>query len=683
MRRMPLKITIQKIRCLAIALMAFWGMVMPASAQISLAGQDDSIPVRLSLISAISATGKGSSIPLGLKAELDDGWKIYWRSPGDAGLPPIITLEDGQPYQLELAFPVPKRFSLFDIDSFGYADEVIFPIILSGHNAGEALELRGTAEGLVCSDICIPFSAPIEIYLPSGTAQPSDHAQSLAKAISLVPKRQSSVLKLGWQQGKLVLGADSFGASLEGRLEDVFVETGLSGVSFGAPAQDGNSYLIEVTGTDYATLATSQITLTLVTNASFAEFGAEIFAASDQENSNSSLFWMLIISFFGGLILNVMPCVLPVLMLKLNSIILAQSAPSAMIRLRLLSGAGGIIVSFFILGCIFVLLSVSGRQLGWGIQFQNPVFLSVMAVMITLFALSLFDRISLPIPQFLHRQVAVRSTLLQDFMSGFLATALATPCSAPLVGTAISFAFTSPPIMLMSVLMMMGFGLASPWLLGALFPVLIKTLPRPGRWMNSVKMAMGFGLVGTVFWLIWLIYLQTGNVTSLMLVLLLLGVCASLYFRQRLLVVVCVVSAVIAPSAIAPYFSSAGSEWQGEVNSRYAPFSQPRLSQALASDQIVFVDVTAEWCITCKVNKKLVLDSETIIQAFDSYQVELIRADWTVANPEISDFLIAYDRFGIPFNIVFAAGATEFIILPELLSIDSVISALERLAKQG
>ena len=677
-------------------LVAICVLGMPATAQISLASEADAPPVRLSLIAAISATGKNAQLPLGLKAELDEGWKIYWRSPGDAGLPPIITPDDGMDYQLELEFPVPKRFSLFGIDSFGYADEVIFPLMLSGHLAGEPLDLRAMVEGLVCSDICIPFSSPVELYLPAGVPEATDDAQSLAKAGSLVPKRQTPILRLGWQEGppaQLVLDATAIAGNLDGTLKDVFVETGLSGVSFGAPALVDDGYQMAVTGAELSSLSQNQITLTVVTSAGFAEFGAELHmaenTASQKKQGQISVLWMLMISFFGGLILNIMPCVLPVLMLKLNSIISAQTASSEVIRIRLLTGAAGILTSFLMLGCIFAILSVSGSQLGWGVQFQNLLFLSLMSVIITIFALSLFDRISLPIPGFAAQPVQARSPLFKDFISGFLATFLATPCSAPLVGTAISFAFTSAPITLIAVMMMMGLGLASPWLLCALFPAIVRHMPRPGSWMNRIKMLMGMGLAGTVIWLVWLVYLQAGNIASLVLLGLLFGVSASLYLRQpdtsmrKLFIAGLILCAVFAPSVITPYLSSAGSTRQIEAASAYTPFTKQRLAQALASDRIVFVDVTAEWCITCKVNKKLVLDSEPILTAFERYQPELIRADWTVANPEISEFLIQHERFGIPFNILFGSGGREVIILPELLSIDSVISALERLAKQN
>ena len=669
--------------------------VQPLLAQLSTGLQNDAPPVRLSLISAISATGTYNTIPLGLKAELDDGWKIYWRSPGDAGLPPVISFDDSQYAKADLQFPVPKRFSLFGIDSFGYADEVIFPLTLSGHPADTPLDIKGTAEGLVCSDICIPFSQPVEIFLPAGDAVPTIYAQPLAIAASFVPRRQTDKLSLVWRQSaqegeppQIALDAAVLGASIEGRVEDIFVETELSGVSFAAPVLSGDSYYMAVSGLERVSDATP-LTLTVVTDTGFAEFGAEILPTSSATpqpyEAGLSLPVMLVISFLGGLILNIMPCVLPVLLLKLNSIISVQTERAGYIRIRLLTGAAGILASFFLLGAGFALLSISGRQLGWGIQFQNPVFLSVMAVVMTLFALSLFDRIILPVPGFATRRISGQSPLIQDFLSGFLATFLATPCSAPLVGTAISFAFTSPPPILLGMVMMMGVGLASPWLLGAAFPKVVSLLPRPGGWMNSLKLLMGLGLSGTVIWLVWLISLQTGSLVTLVMSAMLFGLSACLYFRQHISAVLysplatCFVIATIAvPIVITP--DPAGRQIGAIADTAYSPFTEARLAQALASEKAVFVDVTAEWCITCKVNKKLVLESEQIVEAFTRFELELIRADWTEANPEISDFLARYNRFGIPFNILFAPDGKDYIILPEILTADSLSEALDRLA---
>ena len=605
----------------------------------------------MSLVSALTATDRLEEIPLGLKVRLSEGWKIYWRSPGDAGLPTEVGFAPGTAYPgqtLEMDFPIPSRFSLFGLDTYGYGDEVVFPLRLRGHIAGQPMNLQVQVNALVCADICIPVGGLLGLDLPAGQGGASPDAQAIARYASLVPKAGTgpdihlASLSLAQNPARLVLemGASSL------KLEDVFVETAINGLGFTKPQLVAPQlYEIQILGTsDSAALIGQPVTLTLAAPEQFREvqIAGLTLASADGGAIAAPILFILLAAFAGGLILNIMPCVLPVLSLKLASILSMGGATSAQVRMRLLAGSAGILTSFALLALALIGLKLAGGRLGWGIQFQNPWFLGVMMGVMTLFTLSLLDIIRLPIPAFAGR-IKGRG-LLGDFASGFMATILATPCSAPLVGTAVSFALAASAVQLFIVMLVMGVGLALPWLVLAAFPGFIAAMPTPGRWMRWVKPILASGLVATVLWLGWLLAGATG-----------------LDFHN----------------------SSQNNAQNNSQNSSQQAVWQQWNTQAIAENldagRPVFVDVTADWCITCKVNKALTLNTQKIKSAFEAKDVAMLQADWTLPDPEIADYLTSFGRFGIPFNILYFPDGQAPIIFDELLSAEKIVMALDKI----
>jgi suppressor for copper-sensitivity B len=304
----------------------------------------------------------------------------------------------------------------------------------------------------------------------------------------------------------------------------------------------------------------------------------------------------------------------------------------------LLIGASGILTSFALLALMLIGLKLAGGRLGWGIQFQNPWFLGVMMLVMVIFTLSLLDILRLPIPAFASHVKG--QGLLGDFASGFMATILATPCSAPLVGTAISFALAASAPQLFSVMLVMGLGLAAPWLVLAAFPRFIAALPKPGAWMKWVKPLLASGLVATIIWLGWLFAGATG---------------------------------------ITGQNTSLGAFQAADQQARWQQWQPRAIKDSLEAGQPVFVDVTADWCITCKVNKALVLNTEKIMHGFEVHKVVLLQADWTLPDPDIADYLASFGRFGIPFNILYYPDGRPPIIFDELLSSEKITQALDKL----
>ncbi|MDA9023070.1 protein-disulfide reductase DsbD family protein [Alphaproteobacteria bacterium] len=657
------------------------------------------------LVSAVSAMGNLQELPLGLEFRLAPGWKIYWRTPGEAGLPPTLDLQmaNGAPLQSQIEWPVPKRFNAFGFDNFGYADAVILPVAVRGYDRGAALQIRGQIEALVCSDICVPLAGALRLDLADGPAEPSSMAMVIAQFAAKVPRINAlSPIKIAtaWQSGsQLKIG---FAATSQ-PVTEVFVE-GPAGIAFKQPVFANNIAVIDVEGDLKTPLAGQTVDLTVIAGDDFTT--QSIIVAKDAPLAGSfaagkpmptdagamAQFWTVIgFAFLGGLILNLMPCVLPVLAIKLAAIIEASGQSRGFVRLRFGAGAMGILSSFAILAAGLAALRLAGGQIGWGIQFQSPVFLAIMLLVLGLFTLNMLDRFFLPIPAFLqanfrgdgqntngqnNNQQARPAILFGDFMAGMLATLLATPCSAPFVGSAVTVALTGDMAQLFAVFMAMGAGLAAPWGLVVLFPALVGFLPRPGHWMVWLKRGLAGLLIATMIWLGWLLQTIQGGPAALLLLGLIGFVLLAILCRQKIGILLAGaglfagLAFLPAPAIVAPQAN--GLVWQ--------VWSNDASAAARAEGKLVFVDVTADWCITCKANKALVLETAPIAPMLaalvDDGKLVMLKADWTRPDPRIAAFLASHDRFGIPFNIIYGPKAPEGVLLGELLRADMVENAL-------
>lgn len=656
------------------------------------------------LVSAVDGTGALENIPLGLEFRMAPGWKIYWRTPGEAGLPPSINLEQNfnDALSVHVAWPAPKRFDAFGFDNFGYADHVVLPLRLTGHTSGTPLQLTADVEALVCADICVPLAGMLELDLPDTAALPTIHTQMIAEYASSVPRAGTApninVQALWHDTENLYI---QFSATTV-PLDDIFIE-GIDGVAFKKPMMNGQIARIAMQGKLPENMMGMPLTLTIVGQPSRAGFGkgdvelAEVNmvvgTAPDALDSGSQMATPLALSailftaFLGGLILNLMPCVLPVLAIKVTSILSAAGMSPRHVRRRFLASAAGIMVSFLIVAAALGILRYLGAQIGWGIQFQNPVFLTAMTVLISLFALVMLDRVTLPIPAFVTR-ISPGSNYAGDFMSGMLATLLATPCSAPFVGTAVTAALTGSDIMLVGIFATMGLGLAMPWLVLAQWPQAVAFLPKPGRWMVAMKYILALLLCGTAIWLLSIFHALGGsNATRVLAIVLVLGfgLVAFRVFTVRVTraIIMFTVAAAMAVPIVMPQQSpkmllpDAGLG----VDIAWKPWQEGDIAKHLAKGQMVFVDVTADWCITCKVNKRFVINDPAIAARLEAAQRQgvlmILQADWTRPDRAISRFLAQNDRFGIPFNAIFSPSNPSGIILPELLTVDIVHDALD------
>jgi suppressor for copper-sensitivity B len=646
---------------------------------------------RARLVSGVTSTGQ-ETVPLGLEFELAPHWKIYWRSPGDAGYPPQLDWAGSENLaKAELGWPAPTRFSVLGLETAGYEGHVVLPIEARAEHAGAALLLRATLHYLTCSEICVPYETKLALDLPSGPGAASPHAALIARFAAREPSREQgpdlAVLQATFVPGnKTMLELRAIGDPPLAH-PDVFIE-GPDGLSFGAPrimaGATRNETLLRVPVHGLAALRErlpgERLTVTL-TDGDRALETAVTPELGPPEADAGDFARILGLALLGGFILNFMPCVLPVLALKLAGIVGARGRARGAARLGFIASAAGVLVSFLVLAAIAIALKEAGLAVGWGMQFQQPLFLIFMMALLTLFAANLWGLFEVPLPQALGRLGATDggSGLLGSFLTGAFATLLATPCSAPFLGTAIGFALASGAFEIVAVFLALGIGLAAPYLLVAAVPRLVGWLPRPGAWMIGLRRILGLALAATALWLAWVLAAESGLGAALGATALLLAVPLVLLWRHKrsgrgaavaALIVFAFLVPTIAPQpSVAPEAAGKDAFWQ--------PFDPGAIDGLVGQGKTVFVDVTADWCLTCKLNERVAIDSAAVRDRLAGKSVVAMRADWTRPNDAIVRYLRDFGRYGIPFNAIYGPGLPRGRALPELLTPGTVISALD------
>jgi suppressor for copper-sensitivity B len=395
-----------------------------------------------------------------------------------------------------------------------------------------------------------------------------------------------------------------------------------------------------------------------------------------------SLIAVLGVALLGGLILNLMPCVLPVLSIKLLGLVGQGGRAPRAVRISFLATAAGIVAAFALLALLAIGLRQAGVAVAQGIQFQQPIFLLAMMAILVAFAVNMAGRFEIVLPGRVQNAVAKFGTgegVSGAFLTGAFATLLATPCSAPYVGTALGFALSRGPLEIVLIFLALALGLALPYLLVAAFPKLAARLPRPGRWMIVLRQVLALSLIGTAIWLALVLYAVAGGTATIAAVALLVLLAIVLWFGRDIgrralpLALGAALAAIVAPVVLArpPQPGTASSAaWRN--------FDDAEIARLVGAGKVVLVDVTADWCLTCQINKKLVLDDQAVTARLDGGAVVAMRADWTRPSDAITAYLQRFGRYGIPFNVVYGPTAPQGIVLPELLSVEVLNHALVR-----
>ena len=605
---------------------------------------------RAGLLVATEAVGSETHLQAGLLFDLLPGWKIYWRAPGDAGYPPKLNWDGstniGTPV---LAWPVPERDMDHGLQTIGYHGRVILPLDIPVNEPGTPVSLRASLDYLACERICLPLTATLALDLPDGAATPSIHMHALAEARAHVP---GDAALLGWRLNATTLSPGKDGNDLTVVVSAtsqpfahpvLFIDDGAA-TAFAPPTArltEAGTKVVFTVGEIAADATPKPWTLVIADGERAATVSVTPTEGPPpaEAGSGKGFLAMIGLALLGGLILNLMPCVLPVLSLKILAVLGHGGGERVYARRAFLASAAGIVLSFLTLAALLATLRAAGQRVGWGLQFQQPAFLGLMIVVLTVFAISLWDGVHLPMPAWAHRLAGSRGhhSLAAHFLSGLLATILATPCSAPFVGTAIGFALTGPATQTFAIFGAMGLGMSAPFLAVALRPDLATTLPKPGRWMVVMKRGLGLALAATALWL---------------------GV---------------VLAGVLG-------WDSAGAPSEDHRSVAWTPFQPANIPALVSQGKVVFVDVTARWCISCKVNKLAVVERGDVAKALARPNAVAMQADWTLPDESIGHYLEGFGRFGIPFDAVYGPGAPTGIALPELLTEADVLAAITRAA---
>ena len=634
---------------------------------------------KVRLISPMTASNNNNQLILALEYELEEEWKTYWKSPGGGGFPQkIIWNNSSNVKDIKILWPEPIEFEILGLKSIGYKDKVIFPLIVDLEDNQKQTNLNLNINYLVCKDVCIPGNADIFLNLPSGDGDYTDYFFEIEKNLSTTLNNNidftpisNFTIKATENSNNVIFDIE---ISTNSFFDDpkIFIHT-----PFGLPVVEPiNNYSL-----DFQKLNTSLYYSADQFNEK--KFPIEIFFYDNNHSFkvkknveienvdknifiNTSLIYLLLISLLGGFILNLMPCVFPVLSLKLLSVINTEDKK---IKSSFFITVLGIITSFLILGAFFAILKEINISISWGMQFQEPYFLMFILIIISMFFLNTLGLFQINLPSFLHSSNILSSGnnfYTKNFFNGFFATLLATPCSAPYLGTAVTAAFTQSTTYLFLIFFFMGIGMSLPYLVIAFFPSLISFLPRSGKWMIYFKYFLSILLLITIAWLLNILNNYFNYYFIISFTILLITISAILRFRIYQLPLIISLTILFFLTPLLNSFQKINEE--NYKNNKWLDFNSRSIPEIISKNEVVFLDITADWCITCKFNKVNVLNSEIVSEFFDTQEVTLIKADWTQPNEKITKFLKKYNKFGIPFNAFYSSKFPDGIVMNEILT---------------
>lgn len=694
--------------------------------------KSDPVSARL-LAHAPEGIAPGRTVWLGLQITHHGAWHTYWQNPGDSGLP--TRLHWSLPAGLragDIVWPLPKKFPLGPLTNYGYDGTIL--LLVPVHVASDftpppdgQLTISMRADLLVCSNVCVPQELRQTLGLPAEGAT-AVHASLFDSALQAAPRVLPGAhgVELADEGRTLLIRVEGLPSDWHGQTLSLFPITPQVARNAAVQNKDWTQAWTGSAWTARMPVATERESSPermrwLVARGSETsprgpalEFEARISGAWPPPASVSpghgagvatvppssfgaltgpsiqvspsmplGLVLSLLGAFVGGLLLNLMPCVFPVLALKLLGVAHAQRTPRQH-RIMAMAYAGGVVLTFVILGALMLGLRAAGQQLGWGFQLQSPTVVAALALLFTLLGLNLAGVFEFG--QFLPGSIAsrqLRHPVMNSALSGLLAGIVASPCTAPFMGAALGLAVTMPAIQAILVFAALGLGMAAPFLVVSFWPALAHRLPRPGAWLQTLRKALAFPMFATALWLIWVLGRQTDvdTVITLLVAALALSLLAwaltlqglPRWLGSALSAAVLVAVAWHAGPSIDP--ASSGS-LSGRPSQRWIAWSQEEVQSRLSSGQVVFVDFTAAWCVTCQYNKLTVLGDERVLAALDKRKVVTMRADWTRHDPRITTALNDLGRSGVPVYAVYAPGRPPA-VLSELLTYEEIQRVLD------
>ena len=637
------------------------------------------------VITPVESVVPGETLWFGLSLEIADGWNTYWKNAGSTGLPPTLELSDGQiEIQPELLFPAAKTKPFGEDTSlltYGYMEEVLHPFqVTVPESVSGQWSLMGEARWLVCREICIPESQVVSLSLPvvgsEREMRRTPWVQKIDAARAAVPTDFPATVNFAGAQSVWISGLTEL------NVKDVMPETAGETLGLVQRVESLNDGVLITFDRvlNPADFAVGSWVVGLETGSVRIPFDPLLTVPSAKQQ-NLSLGLVLLMALAGGLILNLMPCVFPVLSIKALSIAGKASKERREVQRGAWLYTAGILVTMLVLASIMVGLKAGGAQIGWGFQLQTPWFVGLLVYVFVILGLWLYGWV-----EFGMALSGVGQNLTEghsgraEFFTGVLAVVVATPCTAPFMGVAMGYTLTQPWWITLIVFSALGLGLALPMLVFALRPQLASRLPRPGPWMIRLKQFLAFPILATAIWLLWVLVRQTSSdVVALMLgglLLLVFGLWlvkggSRLSRALGLLAVIASLSAIPSLSQLTPTSSE-----QAVVEIDSEPYASSALRAHVDEGRTVFINMTADWCITCKVTEKRLLTTEAVDQLFESYGVIRMTGDWTRYDPFITEYLNAFDRVGVPLYVVNHPGMDP-IVLSQFPSFEELEKAIK------
>ena len=680
--------------------------------------------VQAQLVASVERVQPGAEIYLGVNQKIIPHWHTYWTNPGDSGNATTIewTLPEGATAS-DIIWPAPSRFSMGPITNYAYENDVTLLSkikIPADAKPGEQFTAQALVDWLVCEEECIPQTVELALSLPivaagesAGTGDPRIE-ESLARLPVASPwdiRATQSTIDPVTNQGEFTLHIPLSEAQ-RAQVKDIWFypydwgRIQQSGEQLRKPVADGIELRIKtgeaplkigdaVTGVLVITEQSGDVATQKIARGFEVNSVLQV-AGSDTKSDSIGFFTALFLALIGGIILNLMPCVFPVLSIKALSLVSHSNQSAAQIRAHGVVYTLGVLASFAFLALLLIVLKAGGAQIGWGFQFQSPLF--VLAVAYLMFAVGL----SLSGVFYVGGSVAgVGSSLTEkpgysgSFFTGVLATIVATPCTAPFMAAALGYALAQPAAKLLAIFLSLGLGLALPYLLLTCWPRLQRWLPRPGMWMERAKQVLAFPMYAAAIWLVWVLVQQAG-VNSIVIALggmLLIAVAAWLYDSTllsstgvrnagtasalALLLLVLVISYVGINSSSANVVNATTNSANKTAEKNWEPYSEARLNELLREGKPVFLNFTASWCISCLVNERVALSDAKVKETFKQEGITYLKGDWTNRDLAITQFLQKFNRSGVPLYVFYPAGKSDQPAeLPQILTPDMVISAV-------